>query len=262
MNSLANENGNSFCIDDANSDCGILFLYETTKSDYKAKISISVCDLQLQKMNHKFNTKQMTVDKLLLNRRNQSIKHVCWLRQKCSKETLILIRLFKDIRRRFKGFEHFNPWMMEVLLHYCSMVPNNLSSVVQLNDAFLRAFQLLSAGILLPGIILLYYFSLRKRKFSKKFSFFSDSKSILDPLEMRETPIQKYISSYNLDRICCTAQTLLRVMNYTNGLKVVLGIDKDVYKLEENTTIWDGIYVTPSIIVCDESNEETSVHVV
>lgn len=85
-----------------------------------------------------------------------------------------------------------------------------------------------------------------------------DSKSITDPLDMRETSIQAHIPMQQLDRICCTAQTLLRVMNYSNGIRVILGLDPDTNNIEQNTTIWDGVYVTPSVAVCNDDYNESN----
>jgi len=43
-----------------------------------------------------------------------------------------------------------------------------------------------------------------------------------------------------------TAQTLLRILSYGNGYKVVLGLESDDTGITENMSVWDGVVVAPS----------------
>lgn len=145
---IGNMYGDLYSIEKSNFEEGTFLFYSKMNPDMRAKIHTGVYEMTLKGLGGRVNSKP---SKKTLAKRNQAVKHVAWIQQNCNNDTLLLVRLFKDMRLRFEGFKHLNPWMIEVLLHYCAMVPNCLTPVVHIQDAFLRAFQLLSAGILLPG---------------------------------------------------------------------------------------------------------------
>ena len=43
-----------------------------------------------------------------------------------------------------------------------------------------------------------------------------------------------------------TAQTLLRILSYGNGYKIILGLEPDTIGIADNMSVWDGVVVAPS----------------
>jgi interleukin enhancer-binding factor 2 len=43
-----------------------------------------------------------------------------------------------------------------------------------------------------------------------------------------------------------TAQTLLRILSYGNGYKIILGLEPDLIGIADNMSVWDGVVVAPS----------------
>ncbi|KAH7645876.1 interleukin enhancer-binding factor 2 homolog isoform X2 [Dermatophagoides farinae] len=238
------------------------FIIKSNEFDIKAVILIGLTDIVFRVSTCKM---VMNADSLinfnLVKQRLNILQRTDWFLGIATYELRILVKLFQDIKHRFQGFQHFNEWMIEALLNYClnsqpqidskveSMDEINVhhkhrrkfrkesrqkcSKTIKLNQAFLRAFHLLSSGIFLP-----------------------DSVSICDPLMTTWMPIQNDLDEKLLDLICCTAQTLLRIMNYENGFDFVIGLIQDERNIE-NVTIWDGIIVQPSISVFIDHSSNT-----
>uniref|UniRef100_A0A915DXX9 DZF domain-containing protein n=1 Tax=Ditylenchus dipsaci TaxID=166011 RepID=A0A915DXX9_9BILA len=136
-----------------------------------------------------------------------TIRHARWFEEHATHSSVkLLIRILKDIKKRFDGFKNLNIWCIELLSHYCVMHTRNRSPL-PLASAFKRFFQILATGMLLPT-----------------------SPSLVDP---------------DMDNICSTAQTLLRVILH-GGAEQVLGMDaKSVVNVASELTVWNNVVVTP-----------------
>lgn len=161
----------------------------------------------------------------------EAIEHAHWFNENANQTNLrVLVRLLKDLRRRFRGLRPLNVWTLELLVresfeatlkcdflkaHYCVMnTPNR--QPLPINLAFRRALQLLAAGLFLEGSaglvdpcepnVRLHQFIAYKQQVKNVFVLFG--KTFILPLQ---------------DLVCATAQTLLRVLCH-GGYKQVLGL--------------------------------------
>lgn len=126
--------------------------------------------------------------------------------------------MLRDLRTRFEGFEPLSPWMLD-LAHFAIM--NNPSrQALPINQAFRRVFQLLAAGLFLPG-----------------------SAGITDPCEGGNLRIHTAMTLEQQDVCCLTAQTLLRVLSH-GGYKHILGLEGNS-SIAKEMSIWDGVVVSP-----------------
>ncbi|XP_065169912.1 interleukin enhancer-binding factor 2 homolog isoform X2 [Atheta coriaria] len=149
-----------------------------------------------------------------------AIRHSRWFEENAHHSSIkVLIRLLRDLRSRFEGFEPLTPWMLDLLAHFAIM--NNPSrQAVPINQAFRRVFQLLAAGLFLPG-----------------------SAGITDPCEGGNLRIHTAMSLEQQDTCCLTAQTLLRVLSH-GGYKHILGLEGNA-TIAKEMSIWDGVVVSP-----------------
>jgi interleukin enhancer-binding factor 2 len=106
----------------------------------------------------------------------------------------------KDIRNRFEGLSPLSPWILDLMAHHAVM-NNPKKEALPLVVAFKRIFQLLSAGLFLPGSV-----------------------GILDPCENYSLRVHTTMTLEQQDSICYTFQTLQRIMSH-GGYKHILGLD-------------------------------------
>lgn len=131
------------------------------------------------------------VDPALQKTTLAAIRQTRWLEDNASHTNIkVTTRLIKDFVQRFTGFKHLNNWIIN-LLAYFVVLQNPGHQALPVNQAFRRWLQLLAAGMLLPG-----------------------SAGVLDPCEPGNVRLHTAMSLLEQDEVCCTAQTLLRVLEH------------------------------------------------
>ncbi|XP_014241046.1 interleukin enhancer-binding factor 2 homolog [Cimex lectularius] len=161
---------------------------------------------------------ELHMDYKILQRHLAAIRHSRWFEENAQHSTVkVLIRLLRDLRNRFEGFEPLNPWILDLLAH--SSIMNNPSrQALPVNVAFRRVLQLLASGLFLPG-----------------------SSSITDPFETNNIRIHTSLSLEQQDVVCLTAQTLIRILAVA-GFKPILDGDGS---LITETSEWGGVVISP-----------------
>lgn len=81
-----------------------------------------------------------------------AIRHVRWFEENSNSSVKVLIRILRDLATRFPEFAPMNPWMIDLLANFATLSHSNANrQALSLSQAFRRVFQLLSAGLFLPG---------------------------------------------------------------------------------------------------------------
>lgn len=153
---------------------------------------------------------------------HHALRHVSWFEEATLQSPFkMLVRVLKDIRRRYTGLQPLSVWVIEYMAHFAVMNTSNRQPL-PLGPAFRRVFEALATGIFLPG-----------------------SPTLFDPTEpgMR---IAYDLSFEDMDIVCSTAQTLLRVI-CNGGHAAVLGTDplKHGIDLSKEVSVWNGVAVSP-----------------
>jgi len=179
-----------------------------------------------------------------------AIRHARWMEENAAHATIkILIRLVKDMTRRFVGLSSLTPWIIDLLSHYATM--NHMGFTAEpkaepgegqrdteemgpqplpVHVGFRRVLQLMAAGFFLPGSV-----------------------GIPDPCEVGNVRVHTVLTLEQQDQVCYTAQTLLRVLCH-GGFKQVLGLEGNA-TIATEVSLWDGVEVTPGGKVYDAELE-------
>lgn len=161
-----------------------------------------------------------------------AIRHVRWFEEHASHSSVkVLVRLLKDMTKRFENFSALTPWIIDLLAHHCVMTTTSRQPL-PVNEAFRRCLRLLSAGFFLPG-----------------------SAGIVDPCENGHVRVHTVMTLDQQDKVCYTAQTLLRVLSH-GGYEKVIGIDSDT-SITTHISVYNNVVVTPSEKAYEKSKEDT-----
>uniref|UniRef100_A0A667XFX2 Interleukin enhancer binding factor 2 n=1 Tax=Myripristis murdjan TaxID=586833 RepID=A0A667XFX2_9TELE len=187
--------------------------FEISSADATVKILITTVPPNLRKLDP-----ELHLDIKVLQSALAAIRHARWFEENASQSTVkVLIRLLKDLRLRFPGFEPLTPWILDLLVRaqlHC-YTPCLLLT-------FERCLQMLAAGLFLPGSV-----------------------GITDPCESGNFRVHTVMTLEQQDMVCFTAQTLVRVLSH-GGYRKILGLEGDASYLASEMSTWDGVIVTPS----------------
>jgi interleukin enhancer-binding factor 2 len=189
--------------------------FEVSSSDATVRILMTTVHHNLRKLDP-----ELHLDQKILQSHLAAIRHSRWFEENAHHSSIkVLIRLLRDLRNRFEGFEPLSPWMLDLLAH--SSIMNNPSrQALPINQAYRRVLQLLAAGLFLPG-----------------------SAGISDPCEGGNIRVHTAMSLEQQDMVCLTAQTLLRVLAH-GGYRRILGLEGHA-GIATEMSVWDGVVVSP-----------------
>ncbi|KFD70481.1 hypothetical protein M514_00980 [Trichuris suis] len=194
---------------------------------HMATVRVIVCTMPA---NYGKVTPEYHMDLKTLFSNSMAIGHTRWFQQFANHPAVrIIVRVVKDIKSRYKGFDSLNPWMIEVLVHYSVTSIPHSSTIVGL--AFMRFLMLLSSNALSPVSI----------------GFF-------DPCNPT-TRIHGKLSLEEMNSIRQTAQFLLNLMAI-GGHKLVLGLDKCSYDVTECGISLNGFSLEPIVPLINEENRD------
>lgn len=163
-----------------------------------------------------------------------AIRHSRWFEENAHHSSIkVMIRLLRDVTIRFEGFAGLSEWMVDLLAHMVIMKNPNRQAL-PINVAFRRVFQLLAAGLFLPG-----------------------SAGITDPCEDGHIRVHTALTLEQQDMVCMTAQTLLRVLSH-GGWNHILGLEGNSTIIKE-MSVWNGVVVSPLQIVFERPKEVVEV---
>lgn len=120
--------------------------FDIFNSQAKVRILITTIPPNMRK-----NEPNMFPEPKIMHGHLAAIRHTRWFEENAHHSSIkVLIRILKDLTKRFEAFSPLSPWMLDLMAHLTIM--NNPSrQALPINLAFRRVFQLLSAGLFLPG---------------------------------------------------------------------------------------------------------------
>lgn len=189
--------------------------FDIANASAKVRVLISTLHQNIRKLESDIH-----LDPIVMQSNLSAIRHTRWFEENAHHSSIkVLIRILKDLRVRFDAFVPLSPWMLDLLAHLAIMNNPNRQAL-PINLAFRRVFQLLAAGLFLPG-----------------------SAGITDPCEPGHIRVHTAMSLEQQDVCCMTAQTLLRVLLH-GGYKHILGLEGNTSIVRE-MSVWNGVTVRP-----------------
>lgn len=199
--------------------------FDVANSQAKVSVFIATLPQNIRKLEAETH-----LDAKAIQQHLAEIRHSRWFEENAHHSSIkVLIRLLHDITSRFEGFAGLTPWMLDLLAHLVIM-KNPSRQALAINVAFRRVFQLLAAGLFLPG-----------------------SAGINDPCETGHIRVHTALTLEQQDMVCLTAQTLLRVLNH-GGFKHILGLEGNT-SIAREMSVWNGVAVSPMGIVYERPKE-------
>ncbi|CAI8043212.1 Interleukin enhancer-binding factor 2 homolog [Geodia barretti] len=130
------------------------------------------------------------------------IRHCRWWEEHTAhlKNARNLARLLKDLCRHVPGLRLLDPWHIE-LLSNCAVIPLVGDEPLSLVDSFKRVWQLLSAGLFLPGSI-----------------------GIPDPCEETDAGVHESLPIWAMDELTRNSQMILQMLHF-GAYQEILGVD-------------------------------------
>ncbi|XP_075223365.1 interleukin enhancer-binding factor 2 homolog [Lycorma delicatula] len=187
--------------------------FEISNTDATVRVLVTTVHQNLRKLDPEIHLDFRVVQSHLA-----AIRHSRWFEESAHHSSVkVLIRLLRDLRNRFEGFEPLTPWMLDLLAH--SSIMNNPSrQALPINVAFRRVLQLLASGLFLPG-----------------------SSGITDPCEGGNLRVHTSLTLEQQDTVCLTAQILVRILAH-GGYKHILEGNS---RLVTDTSVFNGVVVSP-----------------
>ncbi|ELU03643.1 hypothetical protein CAPTEDRAFT_148485 [Capitella teleta] len=190
--------------------------FEISSSEATVKALVTTIPPNLKKLDS-----DLHLDGKIMQGHLAAVRHSRWFEENAFHSGIkVLIRLIRDLRNRFEGFEPLTPWIIDLIAHY-SILNNPSRQPLLIHIAFRRFLQLLAAGFFIPG-----------------------SAGIVDPCEQGNVRIHTVMTLEQQDQVCCCAQTLLRVLSH-GGYREILGLQGNP-RIATEMSVWEGVVVTPS----------------
>ena len=88
--------------------------FELSNTEASGRMMVTTIPPNLKKLDPTLH-----LDSKLLHAAHSAIRHSRWFKENSQQPTIkIMIRLLHDLRKRFAGFSHLTPWMLDLLAHY------------------------------------------------------------------------------------------------------------------------------------------------
>lgn len=188
--------------------------FELSMAGATVRILVTTVVQNLRKLNP-----ELHLDAKIIQSHLAAVRHSRWFEGNAHHSSIkVLIRLLRDLRKRFDGLEPLSPWMLDLLAHN-AILNNPGRQALPINVAYRRCLQLLAAGLFLPG-----------------------SASINDPCEASNMRVHTAMTLEQLDQVCLTAQTLLRVLAHGGYKRILEGNSPDI---TSDTSVWEDVVVSP-----------------
>ncbi|KAM6365250.1 interleukin enhancer-binding factor 2 isoform 2-T2 [Pluvialis apricaria] len=239
--------------------------FEISSADATVKILITTVPPNLRKLDP-----ELHLDIKVLQSALAAIRHARWFEENASQSTVkVLIRLLKDLRIRFPGFEPLTPWILDLLVsarggrccarRACASLGSGIKQILAAPEQELRflCFPL----ILTPSFLLQGHYAVMNNPTRQPLAlniayrrclqilaaglFLPGSVGITDPCESGNFRVHTVMTLEQQDMVCYTAQTLVRILSH-GGYRKILGQEGDASYLASEMSTWDGVIVTPS----------------